>query len=179
MKELAPRGTLRWLLYPSRIGFMVSILLVILAIPDAKMSITKRYLNRKKKGISPVVATVILVAVAVVIAAALAGFAGSLFGSYSSGPQVRIQSVSLLDDGTGTITMSNAGSADDTVTKVEVKGVGLDDDVDGLVAKNSNPTDIAFALTLTGTLDEGQQVTAIISLQSGATMTQTVTVEAA
>jgi flagellin-like protein len=50
--------------------------------------------NRKRKGISPVIATVMLVAVAVVIAAALAGFSGSLFGSYSSGPQVKIQSMS-------------------------------------------------------------------------------------
>jgi flagellin-like protein len=40
--------------------------------------------NKAKKGISPVIATVILVAVAVVIAAALAGFSSSLFGTYSS-----------------------------------------------------------------------------------------------
>ncbi|AIF82470.1 archaeal flagellin-like protein [Candidatus Nitrososphaera evergladensis SR1] len=35
--------------------------------------------RRAKKGISPVIATVILVAVAVVIAAALAGFSSSLY----------------------------------------------------------------------------------------------------
>jgi flagellin-like protein len=139
--------------------------------------------RRKKAGISPVVATVILVAVAVVIAAALAGFAGSLFGSYSNGPQVKIQSMTLLDDGTGTITMSNAGSSDDAVTKVAVKGTGevvlaSPADDTNTIPKNSNPTTIDFDSVGAG-LSSGQQVTAIISMQSGATITQTVTVEAA
>src|ERR1044072_4459812 len=87
-----------------------------------KMSI--RYLKkidqnrRKKAGISPVVATVILVAVAVVIAAALAGFSGSLFGSYSNGPQVRIQSMTVHANGDIELTMANSGNAADAVTRV-------------------------------------------------------------
>jgi flagellin-like protein len=48
-----------------------------------------------RKAISPVIATVILVAVAVVIAAAMAGFAGSLFGTYSQNAQIKISSATF------------------------------------------------------------------------------------
>jgi flagellin-like protein len=133
--------------------------------------------NRAKKAISPVIATVILVAVAVVIAAALAGFSGSLFGSYSQGPQLKIQSMSLKNDGTGALSVSNSGSADDTVTKVDVKGIAATTAFtpNGIVQKNSNPVDITFDLAQAMT--PGQQVTAVISFASGSTITQTVTVE--
>jgi flagellin-like protein len=138
--------------------------------------------RRKKAGISPVVATVILVAVAVVIAAALAGFSGSLFGSYSNGPQVKIQSMTIHEDGSIELTMSNAGNAADTVTKISVNGHGETGALDagaGVVAANSNPIDV----DLTGAddltdLSEGMQITAIIQMQSGSSITQTVTVVA-
>ena len=85
-----------------------------------KMS--SRYLNNKnrkaKRGISPVIATVILVAVAVVIAAALAGFSSSLFGSYSQNAQIQIRSVELHADGTGFLDIVNKGASAETVSKV-------------------------------------------------------------
>src|SRR5262245_48367801 len=106
---------------------------------------SSRYLNRKKKGISPVVATVILVAVAVVIAAALAGFAGSLFGSYSNGPQVKIVSMSIDTDGVMQMTLGNAGNAADAVIKVAINGygdTGAIDAADGAIPANSNPVNL-------------------------------------
>jgi flagellin-like protein len=144
--------------------------------------------NRKRKGISPVIATVMLVAVAVVIAAALAGFSGSLFGSYSSGPQVKIQSMSLDITGAGTIVMSNNGNSDDSVVKVEVKNVGTADGsglvgtiTNGLVEANSFQQLVTFDLGTDLAFDapaSGQQVTTVISMASGATITQTITVVA-
>ena len=138
--------------------------------------------NKKRKGISPVIATVMLVAVAVVIAAALAGFSGSLFGSYSSGPQVKIQSMTLLENGTGEIFMSNNGNADDSVVKVEVQGADggvddLSDSINNIVPANSFNISVDFDLD--ASLSSGQQVTAVITMASGATYPQTVTVSAA
>jgi flagellin-like protein len=147
--------------------------------------------NRKRKGISPVIATVMLVAVAVVIAAALAGFSGSLFGSYSSGPQVKIQSMEVNTAGVGTIVMSNNGNSDDAVVKVDVKNVGLaianvaNDQIyvgtpgtEGVVAANSFQQTVDFALDTTGfnPPSSGQVVTATITMASGATITFTIPV---
>lgn len=150
--------------------------------------------NRKRKGISPVIATVMLVAVAVVIAAALAGFSGSLFGSYSSGPQVKIQSMSLDIAGLGEIVMSNNGNSDDGVVKVEVKNVGVTaDDGQHLTiyvgtagtapVVQANSFQQAITYDLSGDLDtpftaptSGQQVTATITMASGSTITQTISV---
>lgn len=148
--------------------------------------------NRKRKGISPVIATVMLVAVAVVIAAALAGFSGSLFGSYSSGPQVKIQSMEVNTLGVGTIVMSNNGNSDDAVVKVDVKNVGVaianpptNDQIyvgvvgtEGVVTANSFQQTVNFELDTTGFLppSSGQVVTATITMASGATITQTIPV---
>lgn len=167
------------------------VLLVSSLQPTPKMS--NRYLrigNKKRKGISPVIATVMLVAVAVVIAAALAGFSGSLFGSYSSGPQVKIQSISLDTLGAGTIVMSNNGNSDDSVVKVEVKNVGTDSGQDvtkglglggNIVQANSFQQSVTFDLSADTAFlapASGQQVTAVITMASGATITQTLTVVA-
>ena len=88
---------------------------------DANDKMSIRYLSKSKKakkGISPVIATVILVAVAVVIAAALAGFSSSLFGSYSQNAQIQIRSVELHADGTGFLDVVNKGASAETVSKV-------------------------------------------------------------
>src|SRR3954453_6906754 len=95
-----------------------------------KDKMSTRYLKKKidhnrrnKAGISPVVATVILVAVAVVIAAALAGFAGSLFGSYSQGPQIKVRSLTIDSTAnTGTVTLANAGNQGDSIKEIKMTG---------------------------------------------------------
>ncbi|MFQ5941837.1 MAG: archaellin/type IV pilin N-terminal domain-containing protein [Nitrososphaerales archaeon] len=81
-----------------------------------------RQFNRTKKGISPVVATVILVAVAVVIAAALAGFSGSLFTTYSSSGSVSIKTMTIDIAGDGFIEMANKGALADSVASIHVPG---------------------------------------------------------
>lgn len=87
---------------------------------------TRKQFNRAKKGISPVVATVILVAVAVVIAAALAGFSSSLFGTYSSTGAVSIRTMDLTvttapDTVDGQMTIVNKGGAADSVLSVAIR----------------------------------------------------------
>ncbi|PSN81853.1 hypothetical protein B9Q01_09805, partial [Candidatus Marsarchaeota G1 archaeon OSP_D] len=49
-----------------------------------------RTLRKAKKGISPVIATIILIAITIVIAIAVAAWVFGLFKSYTGGPAVTI-----------------------------------------------------------------------------------------
>ena len=90
------------------------------------MSTIKTF-KKSRKGISPVIATVILVAVAVVIAAALAGFSSSLFGTYSSaGAAVTVRSITMNDDGVGTVELVNSGNVADELVSVSTVGMTPD-----------------------------------------------------
>lgn len=144
--------------------------------------------NKAKKGISPVIATVILVAVAVVIAAALAGFASSLFGTYASqGGSIQVKSIGVSEaTQAATFTLINSGNVKDTVTSVQALPH----------APNNAPTTVPVG----GTLDiapgaqkdftaditalgennftNGQTITVKITMQSGLQLTQSVVVTA-
>jgi flagellin-like protein len=162
---------------------MEIILLVITLILSGRMS--NRYLikkNKAKKGISPVIATVILVAVAVVIAAALAGFSSSLFGTYSSaGAAVTVKSITMDDAGHGTVILVNSGNVADELVSVSVVG-----EVASLTAilpattPLTVPTDgtdreVDFDFS-TLSLTVGQVQTVKMTLKSGAQLTQSVIV---
>ena len=84
--------------------------------------------GRKKSGISPVVATVILVAVAIVIAIAVAFWASGLVGIFT-----RFEKLEILSayQGTGddvdkiVIRVRNTGSSPTSVTEVVINGVNV------------------------------------------------------
>lgn len=132
--------------------------------------------NRTKKGISPVIATVILVAVAVVIAAALAGFASSLFGTYSSaGAAVTVASVSVsAATGFADIVMENNGNTADELASVQVDN-GPIETIDLAL-----PADGAQIIVPTtgdlGDFTDGDIVTVKFKLSSGGVLSQSVTV---
>ena len=151
----------------------------LIATNDAMHKMSSRYLIKKntkaKKGISPVIATVILVAVAVVIAAALAGFSSSLFGSYSQNSQVTIRALTMDVTGDGNIDMVNKGGSAETVTSVAgtfasgLVSYTLDPLTDNpVVEANSFNDAIDFVLPLVaGDVVEGQQVTLTVTTASG------------
>jgi flagellin-like protein len=169
---------------------MEIILLVITLILSGRMS--NRYLikkNKAKKGISPVIATVILVAVAVVIAAALAGFSSSLFGTYSSaGAAVTVSSITMDTTGDGNVVLVNSGNVADTLTSVSIVGFDPDGSPDLVlststtlsVSPNGGEVDADFQIgtPLDANFEEGQIVTIRINLSSGAQITQSVIVTA-
>lgn len=133
--------------------------------------------NRAKKAISPVIATVILVAVAVVIAAALAGFSGSLFGSYSQGPQIKVKGMTINGGAdTGVLTLSNSGNQQDTLKSISIGDRVINLPADVNMPANTDSKPFAFDYTPAASLVAGQQVSAVIQMQSGAQITQTVTV---
>ena len=81
--------------------------------------------GRKNSGISPVVATVILVAVAIVIAIAVAFWASGLVGVFTRFEKLEIVSAIMTDETTFTVRIRNTGSADSAIIQVVVQGRGI------------------------------------------------------
>jgi FlaG/FlaF family flagellin (archaellin) len=77
---------------------------------------------RGKAGISPVVATVILVAVAIVIAIAVAFWASGLVGVFTRFEKLEIVSAVMTDGDTFQVVIRNTGSADSAIIQVVVQG---------------------------------------------------------
>ena len=149
------------------------------------MSIKKTFNARAKKGISPVIATVILVAVAVVIAAALAGFASSLFGSYSStGSAVTIQQASVFADGSGQLSVHNSGNTSDEILSVAIDTfpagtLDFDPAPDGTVAPDATVDVVLGNLDGgSGSLTAGDIVTMRVTMSSGLILSHSVIVSA-
>lgn len=164
------------------------------------VQMSNRYLSKKtktRKGISPVIATVILVAVAVVIAAALAGFSSSLFGSYSQNAQLSIHSLTItggVANGDGSMEVVNTGGSSETIVSVAIQGYGsalastspVNTHVFGEAGSGNAPTIPANSEATisfidlddsgTATLVSGQTVTVTISTQSGQQFTLSTTV---
>ena len=79
------------------------------------------------RGISPVIATVMILAVTVAIAVAVIGWITGLWGSLTGGTeQLQIYPDSYINATTDTIYLHvrNTGSADATITRIDVEGLG-------------------------------------------------------
>ena len=74
----------------------------------------------KRKAISPVLATVILIAITLIAAIAIAGFVFGLFGSFTSTAQVSV-SVTALQSGaspSGSLVAANVGTANVAINAI-------------------------------------------------------------
>ncbi len=140
---------------------------------------------RDKRALSPVIATVILVAVTIVVAVAVAYWMGGIAGLYTRMEKLQIQSAyatstSNLDfngDGTGdgvsgwnlTITVKNAGTADATIDYIVING------------KPYNSADYVSNVNVTQGINLqtpiGQTKTVIILIKSGAPFTAGTSIE--
>jgi flagellin-like protein len=79
--------------------------------------------GRKNSGISPVVATVILVAVAIVIAIAVAFWASGLVGVFTRYEQLEVLSAYQSDAAEITIIVANRGTTQTSIIQVVVNGI--------------------------------------------------------
>jgi len=80
--------------------------------------------HNAKKGISPVIATIILIAITIVIAIAVAGWVFGLFGSYSRTQAVTIvASASSCTPSSCQIMVSNQGGSAVTVVSASINGM--------------------------------------------------------
>jgi len=79
-----------------------------------------------RRGIEPIIATVILVAVALIIAVAVVGYLMGLFGGLTGGnPQISVTNIVLKNTGRLEMYISNTGAGSDRLLKVEVIAGGL------------------------------------------------------
>ncbi|HEV2138966.1 MAG TPA: archaellin/type IV pilin N-terminal domain-containing protein [Nitrososphaerales archaeon] len=83
-------------------------------------------ISKNRKAISPVLATVILIAITLIAAIAIAGFVFGLFGSFTSSAQVSAQ-VQTCAAGTGvcTVKLTNTGTSNVAETGCFVRLSGV------------------------------------------------------
>jgi flagellin-like protein len=117
-----------------------------------------RNIRASRKGISPVIATVILVAVAITVAVSVAYWMGGISSLYTRLEKIEVSGTSVSKNaGVYTITMNikNTGSADATVDNVYING------------KMYNSADFTDNVTVTDGSTTPVPVSAGISVKSG------------
>ncbi|MCL7400152.1 MAG: hypothetical protein LZ163_01090 [Thaumarchaeota archaeon] len=98
-------------------------------------------MNRNKSGISPVMATVILVAIAIVIAIAVAFWASGLVGVFTRFEKLEITSAYYDSDAKQVVlTVKNTGSADASIDNIFVNGRPCDSNCGGVPTPDSPET---------------------------------------
>ena len=98
-----------------------------------------------RRGIEPIIATVILVAVALIIAVAVVGYLMGLFGGLTGGnPQITITNIALKKDSKELeMYISNTGAGSDRLLKVEVIA-------NGTLVASTVPSSTAVVTTIQG-----------------------------
>ncbi len=120
-----------------------------------------------KKGISPVLATVILVAITLVAAIGIAGFVFGLFGSFTSTARVSVSSVGLSAvDGSYTVTLTNSGSSSVNVVSMQVGGSPCTVPSPTVQVVAGQSTSFSGSCTLSGA-NTGTQFSGSVGLSNG------------
>ncbi|MGQ9719253.1 MAG: archaellin/type IV pilin N-terminal domain-containing protein [Nitrososphaerales archaeon] len=131
----------------------------------------------KKKGISPVIASIILIAITIAIAIAVAGWVFGLFGTYGTGGGVSIAITNLEAGATDTpcsvnFTVTNSKSMAVTITAITVQGTTVS--ATGLSLAAPAATTISFSQNLATTgpkLTVGMVYTVRFTLSDGTSIT--------
>ncbi|MDW8021891.1 MAG: archaellin/type IV pilin N-terminal domain-containing protein [Nitrososphaerota archaeon] len=127
-------------------------------------------MHRSRSGISPVVATVILVAIAIVIAIAVAFWATGLVGVFTRFEKIEITAAYYDPDQGGVILhVRNTGSADATIDDVYVNG--RPSGVAGFSVSGTGPLTVGqnTTITVTGTFIPGVTYELAVHTASGKT----------
>jgi flagellin-like protein len=131
--------------------------------------------HNAKKGISPVIATIILIAITIVIAIAVAGWVFGLFGSYSRTQAVTIvaSASSCTASGNCQIMVSNQGGSAVTVVSASINGMSASlNTLNTVIPAGSSEV---VTVTLTG-YTAGQTVQVQLGLSNGNTLSTTLVV---
>ena len=86
---------------------------------------TLRKIRKNAKALSPVVASIILIAVTVAVSIAVAAWMGALTVGFMGSSSVNINSVAFTDTA-ATLSLKNTGTKDVTITSVKLNGVLVD-----------------------------------------------------
>lgn len=128
----------------------------------------------KKKGISPVLASIILLAVTVAVGVGLASYVFGLFGSYTESAAVKASGSPQLNvvnsSTTGfVVTLVNSGSQADSVISVStvVNGTRINGDITSLIAVNGGGGELLLTGNFFDTFNSGTSYQIRISFNSG------------
>jgi flagellin-like protein len=138
-------------------------------------------INRNRKAISPVLATVILIAITLIAAIAIAGFVFGLFGSFTSSAQVsgRVQScVSAVGPpitAVCTVVLTNTGTSNTAAIACSLKISGTS--AAGVLTVSPTPVGASGSATAICTVNpasavqtSGSQAVGSFSMSNGATV---------
>ncbi len=140
-----------------------------------------------RKGISPVIASIVLIGVTIAVSVALGGWIFGLFGGYSQASAVKVITANATFTSLGsenpsiTVKFANTGGSSDSVTQISISaggnsGVGLA--ASPTINANDPGSNMNFgAMTWTPgipTFAAGQTLSITIVLGSGISMTQVV-----
>jgi len=117
-------------------------------------------MNRGKAGISPVMATVILVAIAIVIAIAVAFWATGLVGVFTRFEKIEIQSIYATDSTTIKLHVKNTGSSSASIDNILINGIPCDSSD---ICQSVNPDPTANTILLT----PGNSTTLTVTIKDG------------
>jgi flagellin-like protein len=137
---------------------------------------------RKRKAISPVLATVILIAITLVAGVAIAGFAFGLFGTLGTTANISVLSVSCTSGATGTdkisVIVTNTGGAAGSITGVSPSNLAGGAAMGATTLPYSIAANTATAtvvLSPTVILSSGQTITGSLLVNGGSPVPFSVT----
>jgi flagellin-like protein len=108
---------------------------------------TLRKIRKNAKALSPVVASIILIAVTVAVSIAVAAWMGALTVGFMGSSSVNISKVEFAD-ANATLTVKNTGTKDVTITSATVNGIRVDVDDVPLLAGQDGTVDVAETYTV-------------------------------
>lgn len=115
------------------------------------------------KGIEPVIATVLLVAVTIAVAIVASLWMGALTLTYQRSEELVVTQV-VLQGNVATFYVSNKGTSDVTITRIQVSGAGISQTANAYAASGTNPVPKGGSSTLTITVTfTGSQITFLSS----------------
>ena len=124
-----------------------------------EMDVFKKRKKRSRRAVSPVIATVILVAITITVAVAVAYWMGGIAGTYTRFEQIEIQNALVSAHGSPsdwnvTLTLKNTGTVDVTLISCFIN----DEEVDnyGVSVPYSFNNDWATSMTHTQVIRSGQ-----------------------
>ncbi len=130
-------------------------------------------INKNKKALSPVIATVILISVTIVVAVSVAYWMGAIAGGFTSFEQIELPTVygrAITSPWIGwniTIEMKNTGSSDATLNNIFMNSIPFKDYAQANVTlQKADGTDVSATLYTTGVLvAKGNSVTLVLQLR--------------
>lgn len=103
----------------------------------------QRMIRKNKKALSPVVASIILIAVTVAVSIAVAVWMGGMTTGFMETEQVEVRTVSFPEDDNVTVSIRNSGATAVTIQEVWINNVDQTD-----IALNVTGTDVHLPITI-------------------------------